>query len=275
MAAAIDDRTALVTVIHAQNEIGTVQPVREIARAAKAHGALIHTDAAQSVGKIPGQCAGAGRRSPDHRRPQAVRAQGHRRALRAQGREAAAAGRRCRSGARPSARDRECRLHRRPRCCVRARRAHAGGLARDRGEALRRAARAPRARRSGPHAGRRCRAAASQYAERPVPACLRTPGAGGLPTRAGLDRLGLSRRQRGALRPSSRPSAFHAMPPSRVVALSLGRTTTGADVESSPHPISRAHGDASADSDDVSGPTRGYRAAASSSRMRGRCSRPQ
>ena len=53
LAAAIDDRTALVTVIHAQNEIGTLQPVAEIARAAKARGALVHTDAAQSVGKIP------------------------------------------------------------------------------------------------------------------------------------------------------------------------------------------------------------------------------
>jgi cysteine desulfurase len=53
MAAMIDDRTALVTVIHAQNEIGTLQPVREIARAARARDALMHTDAAQSVGKIP------------------------------------------------------------------------------------------------------------------------------------------------------------------------------------------------------------------------------
>ena len=53
MTVEIDDRTALVTLIHAQNEIGTLQPVREIARAAKARGALMHTDAAQSVGKIP------------------------------------------------------------------------------------------------------------------------------------------------------------------------------------------------------------------------------
>jgi len=51
--AAIDDKTALVTVIHAQNEIGTVQPVPQIAAIAKRHGALVHADAAQSVGKIP------------------------------------------------------------------------------------------------------------------------------------------------------------------------------------------------------------------------------
>jgi len=49
----LDDTTALVTVIHAQNEIGTIQPVGEISRLAKRQGALVHTDAAQSVGKIP------------------------------------------------------------------------------------------------------------------------------------------------------------------------------------------------------------------------------
>jgi cysteine desulfurase len=44
--------TALVTVIHAHNEIGTIQPIEEIARRAHAVGAVVHTDAAQSVGKI-------------------------------------------------------------------------------------------------------------------------------------------------------------------------------------------------------------------------------
>jgi cysteine desulfurase len=53
VAAAVDNDTALVTVIHAQNEIGTLQPIREIARIAHAAGALMHADAAQSVGKIP------------------------------------------------------------------------------------------------------------------------------------------------------------------------------------------------------------------------------
>src|SRR4051812_33028870 len=46
-------QTALVTVMHANNEIGTVQPVADIARLAKARGVLVHTDAVQSVGKIP------------------------------------------------------------------------------------------------------------------------------------------------------------------------------------------------------------------------------
>lgn len=52
VAGAIDGTTALVTLIHAQNEIGTIQPVREIAGLAKGRGVLVHTDAAQSVGKI-------------------------------------------------------------------------------------------------------------------------------------------------------------------------------------------------------------------------------
>jgi cysteine desulfurase len=49
----VDGDTALVTVIHAQNEIGTLQPIAEIAWIAKVKGALMHADAAQSVGKVP------------------------------------------------------------------------------------------------------------------------------------------------------------------------------------------------------------------------------
>jgi cysteine desulfurase len=52
VAAAIDNKTALVTIIHAQNEIGTIQPIAEIVAAARRGGALVHVDAAQSVGKI-------------------------------------------------------------------------------------------------------------------------------------------------------------------------------------------------------------------------------
>ena len=50
---AITDDTALVSVMHANNEIGTVQPIAELARIAHEHGALFHTDAVQSAGKIP------------------------------------------------------------------------------------------------------------------------------------------------------------------------------------------------------------------------------
>ena len=45
--------TALVTIMHANNEVGTLQEIAAIAQMAHAHGALMHTDAAQSVGKIP------------------------------------------------------------------------------------------------------------------------------------------------------------------------------------------------------------------------------
>jgi cysteine desulfurase len=51
--AAIGDDTALVSVMHANNEIGTIQPIAEIATAARQRGALMHTDAVQTVGKIP------------------------------------------------------------------------------------------------------------------------------------------------------------------------------------------------------------------------------
>jgi cysteine desulfurase len=50
---AITDRTILVTIMHANNEVGTIQPIEEIARIARDRGVLMHTDAAQSVGKIP------------------------------------------------------------------------------------------------------------------------------------------------------------------------------------------------------------------------------
>ena len=50
---ALADDTALVSVMHANNEIGTIQPITELARAAHDRGALFHTDAVQSAGKIP------------------------------------------------------------------------------------------------------------------------------------------------------------------------------------------------------------------------------
>ncbi len=50
---ALDDETAVVSVMHANNEIGTIQPIAELARVAHDHGASFHTDAVQSAGKIP------------------------------------------------------------------------------------------------------------------------------------------------------------------------------------------------------------------------------
>jgi cysteine desulfurase len=53
LAEALTDDTAIVSVMHANNEIGTIQPIAELARLAHARGALFHTDAVQSIGKIP------------------------------------------------------------------------------------------------------------------------------------------------------------------------------------------------------------------------------
>jgi len=53
VAAAITAQTILVTIMHANNEVGTIQPIRAIADVAHARGVLVHTDAAQTVGKIP------------------------------------------------------------------------------------------------------------------------------------------------------------------------------------------------------------------------------
>jgi cysteine desulfurase len=49
---AITTKTILITVMHANNEVGTIQPIEEISEIAKKHGVLLHTDAAQSAGKI-------------------------------------------------------------------------------------------------------------------------------------------------------------------------------------------------------------------------------
>jgi len=57
---AITPRTVLVSVMHANNETGVVQPVEEIARIARERGVLFHTDAAQSAGKIPVRAAALG-----------------------------------------------------------------------------------------------------------------------------------------------------------------------------------------------------------------------
>jgi cysteine desulfurase len=52
---AITSDTILVSVMHANNEVGTIQPIEDCAVIAREHGIPFHTDAAQSVGKIPTQ----------------------------------------------------------------------------------------------------------------------------------------------------------------------------------------------------------------------------
>jgi cysteine desulfurase len=53
VAEAVTDRTALVSVMHANNEIGTIQPIAELARRARERGGYFHTDAVQTYGQMP------------------------------------------------------------------------------------------------------------------------------------------------------------------------------------------------------------------------------
>jgi cysteine desulfurase len=50
---ALTSRTRLVTIMHSNNEVGTLMPIREIAEHCRAAGVLVHTDCAQSPGKVP------------------------------------------------------------------------------------------------------------------------------------------------------------------------------------------------------------------------------
>lgn len=50
---AITPKTILISVMHANNEVGTIQPIEEISKIARRKGIVLHTDAAQSAGKIP------------------------------------------------------------------------------------------------------------------------------------------------------------------------------------------------------------------------------
>lgn len=53
VAEAITDNTILITIMHANNEVGTINPLDQIGRIAKEHGVLFHTDAVQTFGKLP------------------------------------------------------------------------------------------------------------------------------------------------------------------------------------------------------------------------------
>jgi len=52
VAAALQPHTALVTIMHSNNEVGSLQPVKHIAQLARDKGVLVHADAAQSIGKV-------------------------------------------------------------------------------------------------------------------------------------------------------------------------------------------------------------------------------
>src|SRR5213083_1925063 len=106
--AAISDKTILITIMAANNEIGVIQPIAEIGAIAKEKGILFHTDAVQIVGKVPFNVNELG--------AQDVRAERGRRALRAAPQPARAAladHRRRRSRARHALRHAQRHRHRR------------------------------------------------------------------------------------------------------------------------------------------------------------------
>ena len=53
VATAVTPETVLISIMHANNEVGTIEPIAQIAQLAKKHGIILHTDAAQSIGKMP------------------------------------------------------------------------------------------------------------------------------------------------------------------------------------------------------------------------------
>ena len=79
--AAIRPDTALISIMMANNEIGTIQPIKEIAEIAHKHGVWMHTDAVQAVGAIPVDVKELGRGYAVHERSQVQRPQGHGRAV--------------------------------------------------------------------------------------------------------------------------------------------------------------------------------------------------
>lgn len=79
--AAITDKTGLVTIMYANNEIGTIQPIPEIGEICKKHGVWFHTDAVQAVGNVPINVKEQNIDMLFPQRPQVPRPEGRRRAV--------------------------------------------------------------------------------------------------------------------------------------------------------------------------------------------------
>ena len=113
--AALSEKTALVSIMWANNETGTIFPVAELAALAKAAGALFHTDAVQAFGKIELALKDKAIDLLSLSGHKIHGAQGRRRALRQEGRQAEPAVSRRQAGARTPRRHRKHAGDRRPR----------------------------------------------------------------------------------------------------------------------------------------------------------------
>ena len=111
--AALAPDTAIVTVMHANNETGVLFPIERIAEMCRERGILFHTDAVQSVGKLPLDLRRNGGGHALAQRAQTARAEGRRRAVRPQGHAVHAVHDRRPPGARTPRGHGERRLHRR------------------------------------------------------------------------------------------------------------------------------------------------------------------
>ena len=113
---AIRPDTILISVMYANNEVGTIQPIAEIGAIARAHGIYFHTDAVQAVGHVPIDVKAE---HIDMLSLSVLRPERHRRSLHPpRGTDSESAARRC-AGEQTPGRNRECCGNRRPRCCNR------------------------------------------------------------------------------------------------------------------------------------------------------------
>ena len=78
---AMDDKTILVSIMYANNEIGVIQPIAEIGKLCHEKGVIFHTDAVQAVGKIPVDVQKDNIDVLEPERPQDLRAEGRGRAV--------------------------------------------------------------------------------------------------------------------------------------------------------------------------------------------------
>ena len=110
----LTSQTVLVSIMHSNNEVGTLQPIKEIAAQARARGILMHTDAAQSLGKVDVDVNDLGVDLLTVAGHKLYAPKGHRRPVHSPRRDVGASHPWGRARRRSPRRHRECALHRRP-----------------------------------------------------------------------------------------------------------------------------------------------------------------